>query len=148
MCGAVFGRNSSDVPFQEHHEMFGSRLFQMMVTMKPQQCFTEHYRYLFLIALLRRPLLVLCLMRSLKCLCLLPTHAWTEIGEDLSVFTSRILCKEPGTGKEIVWHQDRCVGFHETTSDVLACSSHHLHWILEDFQFFKTSLRTVGFEKS
>ncbi|CAJ1450604.1 unnamed protein product [Effrenium voratum] len=26
--------------------------------------------------------------------------------EDLSVFTSRILCKEPKTGKEIVWHQD------------------------------------------
>ncbi|CAK9079943.1 unnamed protein product [Durusdinium trenchii] len=26
--------------------------------------------------------------------------------QDVSVFTSRILCKEPGTGKEIVWHQD------------------------------------------
>ena len=25
---------------------------------------------------------------------------------NLSVFTSRVLCKEPGTGKEIVWHQD------------------------------------------
>ncbi|CAE7732607.1 unnamed protein product, partial [Symbiodinium pilosum] len=25
---------------------------------------------------------------------------------DISIFTSRILCKEPGTGKEIVWHQD------------------------------------------
>ena len=25
---------------------------------------------------------------------------------DISVFTSRVLCKLPKTGKEIVWHQD------------------------------------------